>query len=180
MACLLLESVQWHPLAPSSQILGMENTVIALSEQKALIPLASARSNGLNDLGVPRLETAMIKKGRLHELTQAVESGAVGRRFQNLRITAIKTAEGGVESTKVFVQFEVFGDDNVPEADGSGFEAALYGGVERLCVLRPGVVFMPYARCWYDNRFVFDVPAEVFERTDGFEFIARPDRVRAL
>jgi hypothetical protein len=158
----------------------MENTVIALSETKMLIPLASDKATGLNDLGVPQIETAVIRRGKLHELTQELEGGAVGRRFQNLRVTAIKTTEAGVESAKIFVQFEVFGDDNVPAADGSGFEAALYGAGARLCALYPGAVFMPYARSWYENRFVFDVPIDVFEMTDGFEFIARADRVRML
>ena len=154
--------------------------MLALSEKKMLIPLASAKPTGLNDLGVPQLETAAIRKGKLHELTQALESGAVGRRFQNLRVTAIKTTEGGTESAKVFVQFEVFGDDNTPVAESSGFEAAFYRGEERLCTLCPGAVFMPYARSWYENRFVFDLPMDVFERADSFEFIARADRVRAL
>ncbi|WP_139559426.1 hypothetical protein [Methylotetracoccus oryzae] len=154
--------------------------MIALSEKKLLIPLKSAKATGLNDLGVPQPETAVIRKGTLHELTQRLESGAVGRRFQNLRVIAIKATEGGIESAKVFIQFEVFGDDNVPETESSGFEAALYGGSECLFALRPGAMFMPYARSWYENRFVFDIPIDVFERADGLEFTARADSVRAL
>jgi hypothetical protein len=158
----------------------MENTMIALAENKTLIPLTSAKSTGLNGLGIPQVEAATIKKGRLRELTQTLESGAVGRRFQNLRVTAVKTTEGGVESAKVFLQFEVFGDDNVPQAANSGFDAALCSGPACLLALPPATLFLPYARFWYDNRFVFDVTVEHFEKADGFEFIAKPDRVRVL
>ena len=151
-----------------------------LTENKTSIDLAITKPTGLNDLGVPLLETTRVKKGKLHEFTQALEDGKLGRRFQNLRVTAIKTVEGGIESAKMFVQFEVFGDDNVPEAANSGFEAALYAGPEGLLELTPGSMFLPYAHFWYDNRFVFDVTAEVFDRTDRFEFIAKPDQVRSI
>lgn len=154
--------------------------MIALAENKTSIPLAIAKPTGLNDLGVPQLETALVKKGKSQELIQVQETGAIGRRFQNLRVTGIKTSEGGVESCKVFVQFEVFGDDNVPAAANSGFAAALYAGEEALFELSPGALFLPYARCWYENRFVFDVPADAFERADRIEFIAQPDWVRAI
>ena len=152
----------------------------ALAENKTFIDVAIAKPTGLNDLGAPLLESSMVKKGKLHEFTQDLEDGRVGRRFQNLRVTAVKTVEGGIASAKIFVQFEVFGDDNVPEAANSGFEIALYAGPEGLLELTPASMFLPYARFWYDNRFVFDVTAEVFDRTDRFEFIAKPDQVRSI
>jgi hypothetical protein len=41
-------------------------------------------------------------------------------------------------------------------------------------------LFLPYANFWYPNRFVFDVPTADFDRADRFEFIAKPEEVRAV
>lgn len=53
-------------------------------------------------------------------------------------------------------------------------------GSESLLELSFVSMFLPYANFWYDNRFAFDVPNEVFDQTDRLEFIARPDQVRAI
>lgn len=151
-----------------------------LTENKTFIEVAMSKPTGLNDLGAPLLPSTIVKKGRLREFAQPLEDGRVGRRFQNLRIMAIKTMEGGLESAKIFIQFEVFGDDNVPEAANSGFAATLYAGPESLLELTPGSMYLPYAHFWYDNSFVFDVSADVFDRCDRLEFIARPEQVRII
>lgn len=151
-----------------------------LVESKTPIKLAPAKSNGLNELGVPVLPSTAVKKGKLQEFAQLLEGGQVGRRFQNLRVSAVKTTEGGVESAKLFVQFEVFGDDNVPLAEGSGFQAGLYGGGDRLLELPPAKVYLPYARFWYENQFVFEINAAVFDRVDQLEFVANADQVRVF
>lgn len=151
-----------------------------LVESKTFIDLAIAKPTGLNDLGVPLLETAVVKKGKLHEFTQPLADGKVGRMFQNLRVTAIKTTEGGTESAKVFVSLEAFGDSNVPTAANSGFGIRLYAGPENLQELAPDSMFLPYANFWYDNRFAFDVPNAVFDQADRLEFIAKPDQVRMI
>lgn len=151
-----------------------------LAENKMLIEMAIAKPTGLNDLGIPLFDGAVVKKGKLREFSQSLEDGRIGRRFQNLRIIAIKTMEGAIESAKVFIQFEVFGDDNVPEATNSGFAAILYAGPDCLLELPPDSIFLPYARFWYDNRFVFDVSVDVFDRSDRLEFIARPDQVHII
>lgn len=151
-----------------------------LIESKTFIDLATAKPTGLTDLGVPILETTIVKKGKLHEHAQPLSDGKVGRMFQNVRVTAIKTTEGSIESAKIFISLEAFGDSNVPEAVNSGFRIELYAGPESLLELSPGSMFLPYANFWYDNRFVFDVPTEVFDRTDRLEFIAKPDQVRVI
>jgi hypothetical protein len=158
----------------------LENAVPVLTENKMLIEMAIAKPTGLNDLGAPLLENTIVKKGKLREFSQSLEDGRIGRRFQNLRVTAIRTMQGAIESAKIFIQFEVFGDDNVPEAANSGFAARLYAGPECLLELTPDTMFLPYARFWYDNSFVFDVSADVYDRIDHFEFIARPDQVRII
>ncbi|MDR3390868.1 MAG: hypothetical protein P4L77_03950 [Sulfuriferula sp.] len=151
-----------------------------LVESKQFIDLAIAKPTGLNDLGVPLLESTVVKKGKLHELTQPLSDGKAGRMFQNLRVTAVKTTEGSTESAKIFATLEVFGDGNVPEAANRGFGIRLYAGTENLMELVPGDMFLPYANFWYDNRFAFDIPNEVFDQTDRLEFIAMPDQVRAI
>ena len=96
-----------------------------LVENRTPIKVALAKPTGLNELGVPLLASTAVKKGKLQEFAQVIEGGQIGRRFQNLRITAVKTSEGTLESAKLFVQFEAFGDDNVPIADNSGFAVML-------------------------------------------------------
>lgn len=159
---------------------SVESAMPLLAANRTFIDLAPARPSGLNSLGVPLQESSVVKKGKLHEFTQALAGGKIGRRFQNLRVTAIRTAEGGLESTKLFVEFEVFGDDNLPLAANSGFDAVLYAGSQPLLALAPGSVFLPYACFWYENRFVFDLPAGIFDEADRLEFIAKPDQVRSI
>ena len=151
-----------------------------LLENKAFIDLTVAKPTGLADLGVPLVETSVIKKGRLHEFTQTLGDGKVGRRFQNLRVTAVKTLEGTVEGAKILIEFEVFGDDNVPESTNSGFVASLYADAEKLIEWSAGEMFLPYAHFWYENHFAFAIPLELFERADRVEFIANSDPVRAI
>lgn len=151
-----------------------------LVESRTPIKLAPAKPTGLNDLGVPLLASTAVKKGKLQELAQELEGGKVGRRFQNLRVTAVKTSEGDVESAKLFVQFEVFGDDSVPVAENSGFQATLFADQERLLELSTQSVYLPYARCWYENQSVFEIGSAVFDRVDRVEFVAKADQVRTI
>ena len=151
-----------------------------LIESKTYIDLAIAKPTGLSDLGAPILDATVVKKGKLHEFSQPQSSGKAGRMFQNIRITGIKTPEGGTEQARIFASFEAFGDSNVPIAANSGFAIRLYAGSEDLLELAPDSMFLPYANFWYDNRFAFDIPCEIFDRADRIEFIAKPDQVRAV
>lgn len=151
-----------------------------LLECNTFIDLSITKPTGLNDLGVPLLDSTVVKKGKLHEFSQPMTDGKAGRMFQNLRITGIKTIEGGVEVAKIFVSFEVFGDSNAPLAANSGIGIRLYAGSESLLDLKPGSMFLPFANFWYDNRFAFDVPCGIFDRTSLLEFIAMPDQIRAI
>jgi len=131
-------------------------------------------------LGFPVLDSTLVKKGKLNEFLQSTEDGKVGRRYQNIRVTAVKTAEGGVESAKVFLQFEVFGDDNVPEGANGGYTVALLSGADTLLTLPASNLFLPYGRAWYENQAVFDMPLEVFDQTDQLQFTAGADQIRAI
>jgi hypothetical protein len=157
-------------------------TVPALAENTTHIDLAIAKPKGLSltQLGVPLQEGTVIKKGQLHEFIQLLEDGKVGRRFQNIRVTGVKTHEGGSESAKVFVQFEVFGDDNVPVAANSGFGVSLCAGAENLLELPPSSAFLPYAGTWYENQYAYDVPTTFFDRCDRLQFTSRADQVRMI
>lgn len=160
----------------------MESTVPALTENTTFIDLKPAKSTGLSltELGVPVLDSTVVKKGKLHEFIQLLEDGKVGRRFQNIRVTGVKTSEGGIESAKIIVQVEVFGDDNVPLAANSGFGGTLLAGPENLAELAPNSVFLPYARAWFENQFVYEVPTELFDRADRMAFTVRADQVRMI
>lgn len=151
-----------------------------LIESKTFVDVRPAKPTGLGDLGVPLQEATVIKKGKMHERTQYLADGAVGRMFQNLRVIAVKTPVDGVLSAKLFVLLEVFGDNTAPAAANSGFDLALYAGTEHLQELSPGSLFLPYANFWYDNRFAFDISTDVFDRLDRLEFIAKADQVIAL
>ncbi len=83
----------------------------SLQEARANVTLAPAKPTGLADLGAPLDDATTVKKGRAHEFPQLLTDGAIGRRFQDLRVIGIKTPEADVTTAKVFVQFEVFGDD---------------------------------------------------------------------
>lgn len=152
----------------------------ALQETRTAVTLAPAKPNGLADLGVPLGDASLVKKGRAHEFLQNLEGGKIGRRFQDLRVIAIKTTEGGAESAKVFIQFEVFGDDTVAPTGGVGFEAVLLAGSQRLATLDSSSLFLPYANFWYANRFVFEVPMADFDQADSLEFVAKAEEVRSV
>jgi hypothetical protein len=152
----------------------------SLQETRAIVTLTPAKPTGLADLGVPLDDATLVKKGRAHEFPQLLTDGAIGRRFQDLRVVAIKTAEAGVTSAKFFVQFEVFGDNTTAPTNGVGFEAALFAGAERLAGFSSSSLFLPYANFWYPNRFVFEAPADDFDRVDRLEFIATPEEIRMV
>lgn len=152
----------------------------ALQETRTVVTLAPAKPAGLADLGVPLVEATVVKKGRVHEFLQLLPDGKIGRRFQDLRVIAIKTVEAGVPSAKLFVQFEVFGDNTATPTNGVGFEAGLFAGPRQLTSLSSGSLFLPYASFWYPNRFVFEVPIADFDQADRLEFIAKPEEVRAV
>ena len=149
----------------------------ALQEIRTVVTLAPAKPVGLADLGVPLVDTTVVKKGRAHEFTQLLTDGKIGRRFQDLRVILIHTVEAGVPSAKLFVQFEVFGDNTAAPASGVGFEAVLYAGSEPLASVSSSSLFLPYANFWYPNRFVFEAPTA---EADRFEFIAKSEEVRSI
>ncbi len=127
-----------------------------------------------------QIHTTMVKKGRAHEYPQLLTDGKIGRRFQDLRVIGIKTVEAGVPSAKLFVQFEVFGDNTAAPTNGVGFEAALFAGSQQLASLSSSSLFLPYANYWYPNRSVFEVPVADFDQADRLEFIAKPEEVRTV
>jgi hypothetical protein len=157
-----------------------EPILSSLQETRAVVTLAPAKSAGLADLGAPLDDATVVKKGRVHEYLQHLTDGAIGRRFQDIRIIGIKSVEAGVVSAKFFVQFEVFGDNTAAPANGVGFEAALFAGERPLTSLSSSSLFLPYANFWYPNRFVFDVSIDDFDQADRLEFIAKPEDVRAV
>jgi hypothetical protein len=155
-----------------------ERIVPSLQEFRVVVPLSPAKPVGLADLGAPAVEGALVKKGRAHEFAQVLTDGKIGRRFQDLRVIAIHTFEAGVPSHKLFVQFEVFGDDTAVSEAGVGFDAVLQAGETRLANLSSSRLFLPYANFWYPNRFVFDAPAAA--EADRLVFIAKSEEVRCL
>ncbi|BBA36188.1 uncharacterized protein sS8_4258 [Methylocaldum marinum] len=150
----------------------------ALTKHIASIDLASAKPTGLNALGVPVDETTQVKKGKLQEFLQTLDTGAVARRYQNIRITAVKTTEGGRQFSKLFVQFEVFGDDWSSVGDNTGVAYALYQGDKVLHEIQQGRVFLPYCRNWYENQYEHTIPNEVFEAITRIEFVANADEMQ--
>ena len=97
-----------------------------------------------------------------------------------MRVRTISTIEAAVPTAKVFVQFEVFGDNTAAPPNGVGFDAVLHAGTQQLASLSSSSLFMPYANFWYPNRFVFEVPIADFEPADRFEFVAKPEEVRTI
>lgn len=152
----------------------------ALQETRTSVTLAPAKPTGLADLGVPPSDAIAVKKGRVHEFPQLLADGKIGRRFQDLKVIAIKTEEAGAPLVRLFVQFEVFGDNTAAPASGPGFEAVLLAGETPLATLATGSLFLPYGNFWYANRFVFEVPLADFDTADRLDFIARPEEVRAI
>jgi hypothetical protein len=151
-----------------------------LQEIRTVVTLAPAKPVGLAELGAPLVDTSVVKKGRVHEFAQVLTDGKIGRRFQDLRVIAINTIEAAVASAKLFVQFEVFGDNTTAPTNGVGFEAVLHAGSQQLASLSSSSLFLPYANFWYPNRFVFEVPTADFDRADRFEFIAKSEDVRGI
>lgn len=153
-----------------------------LAENTTHIDLAIAKPKGLSltQLGVPLLEGTVIKKGKLPEFIQLFDDGKPGRRYQNICITGVKTREGESETAKVIVQFEVFGDENVPVAVNSGFGITLCAGDESVLELPQTSAFLPYAACWYENQHVYNVPTVLFDRCDCLQFTMKADQVRVI
>ncbi len=152
----------------------------SLQEVRTAVTLAPAKPAGLADLGAPLVDTTVIKKGRAHEFSQVLTDGRIGRRFQDLRVIGIATVEAAIRCAKLFVQFEVFGDNTAAPPNGVGFDAVLYAGSRQLASLSSSSLFLPYANFWYPNRFVFEVPTADFDQADRLDFIAKPEEVRAV
>ena len=95
-------------------------------------------------------------------------------------IPVVETPEGGQKSVKLFLQFEVFGDDNVPLEAERGVKPALLAEGEAVAELPESPCFLPYAGTWYDNQFVFDLEPTVFDRASAIEFTALAAPVRRL
>jgi hypothetical protein len=175
------DEVRARRLRRVSDVESARRTILpSLQETRAAVTLAPAKPSGLADLGAPLVDGTMVKKGRVHEFQQLLADGQIGRRFQDLRVVAVKTVEGDIATAKVFVQFEAFGDNTVAPTDGVGFEAALFDGAHPLASFTSSALFIPYAGCWYPNCFVFETPIEVFDLADRLDFIARPDDVRLI
>lgn len=152
----------------------------SLQEIRTGVALALAKPTGLADLGVPLIDSTVVKKGRAHEFAQLLADGKIGRRFQDLRVIAISTVEAAVPSAKLFVQFEVFGDNTAAPTNGIGFDAILFAGSQQLASLSSTSLFLPYANFWYPNHYVFEVPTAAFDQADRFEFIAKSEEVRSI
>lgn len=120
--------------------------------------LKPAKTNGLADLGVPLSDSTEVKKGKLAEAMQLLEGDQIGRRFQNLRATLVKATEGGQPGAKLLLSFEVFGDDTAPLKTPSAVSVWLQSGDQVLTEQTLGLLYLPYAVCWYDNHFAMDVP----------------------
>lgn len=151
-----------------------------LQEVSASINLKVGKPGGLNDLGIPTLEGATIKKGNLQELVQPLTDGKVGRRYQGFKVVGVTTQEGRTARGMLFLDFEIFGDDTAAVSLTDTFEAAIYAGSEKLATLKPGPIYMPFGRFWYANRFAFEVPTAAIEKAERVEFIAKAAEVLAL
>lgn len=152
----------------------------ALQETRASVTLAPAKPTGLADLGVLPSDGLAVKKGRVHEFPQLMADGTIGRRFQDLKVIAIKTEEAGAPLVRLVVQFEVFGDNTAAAPGGPGFEAVLKAGDTPLATLSSGSLFLPFGNFWYANRFAFAVPVADFDAADGLEFVAKAEEVQAI
>lgn len=150
----------------------------ALIQKTASIELAAAKTSGLNPLGVPIDTSTQVKKGKLQEFLQTLDTGAIARRYQNIRAVLVKTTEAGRAFSKLIVQFEVFGDDWSSSGENTGIGFALRQGGEVLHTVQPGKVFLPYCRSWYENQFEYTIPDAVFDAATGLDFIANADEMR--
>ncbi|WP_434131877.1 hypothetical protein [Methylocaldum sp. GT1BB] len=150
----------------------------SLVKHIASIELAPAKTMGLNDLGVPIDETTQVKKGKLQEFLQTLDTDAVARRYQNVRFTAVKTTEAGRLFSKLFIQFEVFGDDWSSRCDNTGVDYVLYRGDKVLHHIHQGRIFLPYCRSWYENQYEHTIPNGVFDEVTRIEFVANADEMQ--
>jgi len=159
-----------------------EVSVLTLKEGSTCIELQPGKAKGLSlkSLGIPLSDGTRIKKGQLNEFLQVLEDDAVGRRYQNIRATLVEADEGGQTSLKLFLQFEVFGDDNVPVEPGLGVVPTLLAGDDILEALPRSDCFLPYAGSWYDNQLVFDLNPALFDRASQLRLTAVSGPVRRL
>ena len=152
----------------------------ALSAAAFTIDLKVAKTHGLAEVGVPITDATEVKKGKLMEAMQMLDGDRIGRRYQNLRATLVKTAEGGQASARLMLAFEIFGDDNVPQGAPSAVAARLLAGDQVLADLPLGSPFMPYASCWYENHFAADVALDAFASADRVQVLAGAQSVRLV
>lgn len=152
----------------------------ALQETRTSVTLAPAKPTGLADLGVLPADGLAVKKGRVHEFPQLLADGSIGRRFQDLKVIAIRTEEAGAPLVRLVVQFEVFGDNTAAAEAGPGFEAVLKASDTPLATFTSGSMFLPFGNFWYANRFAFAVPVADFDAADTLEFVAKAEEVRAI
>ena len=152
--------------------------MVALTKNIASIELAAAKTSGLSHLGFPIGDDTQVKKGKLQEFLQTLETGAIARRYQNIRVTAIKTAEAGRVFSKLIVQFEVFGDDWSSIGDNTGVNYALCHGDKLLHELQHGRLFLPYCRSWYEDQCEHTIPNEVFDELTRVDFVANADEMQ--
>ena len=144
------------------------------------IPLKSAKTHGLSELGAPVHDSTEVKKGKLAEAMQLLEGGKIGRRFQNLRATLVSTTEGGQAGAKLLLAFEVFGDDTAPLGAPSAVSVQLLAGEQVLAEHPLGTLYLPYGVCWYDNQFSANLDLATFAAADRISVLAAADEVRTL
>lgn len=104
----------------------------------------------------------------------------IGRRFQNLRATLVKTTQGGQPMAKLLLAFEVFGDDTAPVGAPSAVSVQLLAGDTPLAEQPMGALYLPYGVCWYDNQFAVNVDLETFAAADRVCVVAAADEVRMI
>ncbi|ANJ66298.1 hypothetical protein A9404_01910 [Halothiobacillus diazotrophicus] len=151
-----------------------------LEEGRISIALRTGKPTGLGDLGIPPGEETRIMKGQGHEFVQTLAGGGVGRMFQNIRVIAVWAPLGDAPVVKLFVILEVFGDNTLSQGPECGLTLRLYAGAQHLMDLPTTSLFLPYPNCWYDNRFAFDLPVDVFEALDHVALIVGADTVVVL
>lgn len=151
-----------------------------LTEGRVVIGLAPAKPTGLGDLGIPLAADTRIKKGKSDDFAQRLVEGGIGRMFQELRAYLAIASVGVTPVVKLFLLFEVFGDNTLPKAVGGGIILRLNSGTSHLMDVPSTPLFLPYPNCWYGNRFVFDLPVDLFDRLDRIELIAAAQEVVLL
>lgn len=144
------------------------------------IDLKTAKAQGLADLGVPLNNDTEVKKGKLSEAMQLMDGDKIGRRFQNLRAILVKASEGGVMDARLILSVELFGDDNAPLAQPAAIRAHLLAGSQVLNELTLGTPFMPYASCWYENRFAAQIPLDAYPLADAVQLLVGEEDVRVI